>query len=92
MVRQVEDELSRKTFLYIKNFAEEIRKQQKQGVQPSLNLGDLKKLQIPLPTLESQRKIVEKLDRQMQALEGVRFLKEEAQKRIEEILAGVWKE
>jgi len=35
---------------------------------------------------------VEKLDRQMQALEGVRFLKEEAQKRIEEILAGVWKE
>jgi len=79
-------------YWYLKNFAEEIRKQQKQGVQPSLNLGDLKKLQIPLPTLESQRKIVEKLDRQMQALEGVRFLKEEAQKRIEEILAGVWKE
>jgi len=33
---------------------------------------------------------VEKLDKQMQALEGVRLLKSEAEKRIEEILAGVW--
>jgi restriction endonuclease S subunit len=48
------------------------------------------KLVISFPPLEIQHQIVEKLDRQMQALEGVRLLKSEAEKRIEEILAGVW--
>lgn len=33
---------------------------------------------------------VEKVDKQMQALEGVRLLRSEAEKRIEEILAEVW--
>ena len=49
----------------------------------------------PVPFLgeiETQLQIVEKLDKQMQALEGVRLLKSDAQKRIEEILAGVWGE
>mgnify|MGYP001580846743 CR=1 FL=1 len=50
------------------------------------------KLIVSLPPLETQRQIVEKLDRQMQALDGVRLLKDEAQKRIEEILAQVWGE
>ncbi len=43
-----------------------------------------------LGNLEAQHQIIEKLEKQMQALEGVRLLKIEAQKRIEEILAGVW--
>jgi len=55
-------------------------------------LDDIKKLKIPIPSLETQRQIVEKLDRQMQALDGVRLLKSEAQKRIEDILTGVWGE
>lgn len=42
--------------------------------------------------IETQRQIVESLDRQMQALEGVRLLKSEAKKRIEEILERVWDE
>lgn len=53
----------------------------------------MKEFLVPyLGEIETQRQIVEKLDRQMQALEGVRLLKSEAQKRIEEILAGVWGE
>jgi type I restriction-modification system DNA methylase subunit/restriction endonuclease S subunit len=60
--------------------------------QVELGVGNLESIKIPLPPLETQRQIVEKLDKQMQALEGVRLLKEEAQKRIEEILAGVWGE
>ena len=51
---------------------------------------DIFSIKIPLPPLETQRQIVEKLDKQMQALEGVRLLKSEAEKRIKEILAGVW--
>lgn len=53
----------------------------------------MKEFLVPyLGELETQRQIVEKLDRQMQALEGVRLLKEEAGKRIEEILEQVWGE
>ena len=57
-----------------------------------INQDQLAQIKIPLPPLETQRQIVEKLDKQMQALEGVRLLKSEARKRIEEILAGVWGE
>lgn len=60
------------------------------GGQPNISQDIIKKYQIPIPPLETQRQIVEKLDRQMQALDGVRLLKAEAEKRIEEILAGVW--
>jgi type I restriction enzyme S subunit len=60
--------------------------------QVELGVGNLEEIKIPLPPIEIQRQIVEKLDKQMQALEGVRLLKAEAEKRIEEILAGVWGE
>ncbi len=59
---------------------------------PKINQDQLSQIKIPLPPLETQRQIVEKLDLQMQALEGVRLLKSEAEKRIEEILAEVWGE
>ena len=51
---------------------------------------DLKNIFFLIPTLKTQHQIVEKLDQQMQALGGVQLLKSEAQKRIEEIIAGVW--
>lgn len=60
--------------------------------QVELGIGNLKNIKIPLPPLKTQRKIVEKLDKQMEALKGVQLLKKEAQKRIEEILAEVWGE
>lgn len=59
---------------------------------PKINQDQLAQIKIPLPPIETQRQIVEKLDKQMRALESVRLLKSEAEKRIEEILAGVWGE
>ena len=59
---------------------------------PQALLEILRLISIPHLSLETQRQIVEKLDRQIQAMEGVRLLKSEAQKRIEEILAEVWGE
>lgn len=49
----------------------------------------------PVPFIEdlkTQREIIKKFDCQMQAFEGVRLFKSEAEKRIDEILAGVWGE
>lgn len=60
--------------------------------QVELGVGNLENIKIPLPSLEVQRQIVKKLDRQMQALEGVQLLKAEAEKRIKEILTEVWGE
>ncbi len=52
----------------------------------------LREFKWPIPPLTTQRQIVEKLDRQMQALDGVRLLKVESEKQIELILKQVWGE
>jgi type I restriction-modification system DNA methylase subunit/restriction endonuclease S subunit len=62
----------------------------KHGGVGNLHLDEIREVEIPLPILEVQRQIVEKLDRQMQALEGVQLLKAEAEKKINEILEEVW--
>lgn len=46
----------------------------------------------PLPPLEVQKQIVEELDKEMEALEKVKLLKQKAKKRIEKILEEVWGE
>lgn len=46
----------------------------------------------PLPPLPIQQEIVAKLDKEMEALESVRLLRQEAEKRIENIIAEVWGE
>ncbi len=55
-----------------------------------VEVEDILNIQIPLPPLETQQKIVEELDKEMEALEKVKLLKEKAEKRIEEILNEVW--
>lgn len=57
-----------------------------------IGLEILHSILIPHLSLKIQHQIVEKLDKQMQALEGVRLLKSEAEKRIEEILSELWVE
>lgn len=78
---------------YLRSIYDDIRGQDYSGGGvPHLNLEIVKSIQVPNFPLETQRQIVEKLDKQMQALKGVRLLKDEAVKRIEAILTGVWGE
>ncbi len=60
------------------------------GAMPGVNRNDIYAEKISIPPIEVQHQIVEKLDQQIGALEGVRLLKSGAQKRIEEILKEVW--
>lgn len=89
-----EDRVKKTYFFYflqnkkIQDFV--ISNSQRSAGQSGVNTDLLNTYQIYLPSLNVQQKIVEKLDRQMQVLESVRLLKSEAEKRIEEILAGVW--
>ncbi|MFA5340938.1 MAG: N-6 DNA methylase [Clostridia bacterium] len=53
----------------------------------------MKGFKIPfMGDIKTQTEIVEELDKQIQALEAVRFLKSEAEKRTNETLAGIWGE
>lgn len=65
---------------------------QRSAGQSGVNTDLLNSYQLFLPPIKTQGEIVKKLDKQMQALEGVRLLKFEAEKRIEEILEKVWGE
>lgn len=55
-----------------------------------MNLGDLRNLSIPKPSIEIQRIIVDELESQMVVINGISILKTEAQKKINQILADVW--
>ena len=56
----------------------------------NISATDFKKVQIPFPKLEIQRKILAEIDIKMKILEGLQKMKIEAQKKIEKILADVW--
>lgn len=60
------------------------------GTQPQFNANKISNLKIPLPDIETQRRIVTELDKQMQILEGLHMMKTDAQKKINQILADVW--
>lgn len=72
----------------IQNFV--IQNSQRSAGQSGVNTDLLNSYQIALPPLDVQRKIVQQLDKEMEALEKVKLLKEKAEKRIEEILEEVW--
>jgi len=46
----------------------------------------------PLPPLPIQQEVVAKFDKEMEALEGVRLLRQEAERRIEKMIVEVWGE
>ncbi|MCL4385484.1 MAG: N-6 DNA methylase [Actinobacteria bacterium] len=62
------------------------------GTQPQFNANKIIKIKIPIPPLEIQKQIIEELDKEMGVLEKVKFLKQKAEKRIEEILEKAWGE
>jgi len=59
---------------------------------PGLNRNDVYQISVNIPSLEIQKQIVVQLDKEMEALEKVKLLKEKAERRIEEILKEVWGE
>jgi len=62
------------------------------GGQANINAEQVIATTIDYFPLPVQQEIVVKLDKEMQALEGVRLLRQEAERRIEKIIAEVWGE
>lgn len=61
-------------------------------IETGINRQDVYKQKIPIPNIEKQQEIIAKLDREMEALEGVWLLRQEAEKRIEQIITETWGE
>ncbi len=62
------------------------------GTQPQFNANKIVEVKIPLPRLETQKEIIEKLDNQMRSVSNVQLLKIEAEKEIFTTLAKLWSE
>jgi type I restriction enzyme M protein len=72
----------------IQNFV--IDSSQRTAGQSGVNLDHLYTFQVFLPNKNEQQKIVDELNLKMQVLEGLRKMKMEAQKKINQMLADVW--
>jgi len=78
--------------LYYVLKASNLQELQTGGAMPGINRQDVYKQKIPIPHIEKQQEIVTSLDKEMEALEGVRLLRQAAERRIEKIIAEVWGE
>lgn len=62
------------------------------GARDNINLEQVSKLEIPLPSIEIQEQILVRLDKEIESLEKVNKLKKQAEERINKILDEVWSE
>lgn len=60
------------------------------ATMPKLNQANLNKISIPLPDAIALKEIVIELDAKMDVLNGLRKMKTEAEKKINQIIADVW--
>ncbi len=67
-----------------------IKRTKKDGGVGNLHLTEIRQSRIPLPDLNIQREIVEKIGKDLSVLKSLSNLKTEAQKKINQILADVW--
>jgi hypothetical protein len=67
-----------------------LQKLQSGGAMPGINRNDAYKEKFLLPDIDTQNEIVSQLDAQMQIVEGLRNMKNAAQKKINQMLAEVW--
>ena len=67
-----------------------IKRTKKDGGVGNLHLTEIRQSQIPLPNLNEQRVIVEKISKDLSVLKSLSNLKSEAQKKINQLLAVVW--
>lgn len=74
------------------NLQRQIDNLQSGSSRQGLNFEQIRKLKIPIFSLETQKKIVAKLNKEIKTLEKIRELKKQAEERINKILKEVWRE
>lgn len=77
-------------YLYLILKTKNLNQFKKQSAQPVINQDVVKLQRIPLPKIQEQQNVVDNLFEQFKILDGLRSIKTEAQKNINQILAEVW--
>ncbi len=77
-------------YLYLILKTKNLNQFKKQSAQPVINQDVVKSQRIPLPKIELQQKLVDELFEQYKILDGLRTIKTEAQKIVNQILSDVW--
>jgi type I restriction enzyme M protein len=84
-----ENEIDKRFLYYIlKNL--NLQKLQNGGAMPGINRNDVYKEKFYLPDIETQRQIATKLDMQMEVLNSLQKMKEQAEQRIKKIQKDMW--
>jgi restriction endonuclease S subunit len=91
IVLDQEKALPKYVWYFLMSIYEKIRGQDYSGGGvPHLNLTIVKQIRVPLPDLAIQEQIVNELEEKINIIQGLRKMKAEAQKKINQILADVW--
>lgn len=77
-------------YLYLILKTKNLNQFKKQSAQPVINQDVVKSQRIPLPEINEQQNVVDDFFEQFKVLDGLRSIKTEAQKKINQILADVW--
>ena len=62
------------------------------AAQPNLAAGNLKKFQVPLPSIKLQQELVKEMDAELNNLESVKSLIESYERRTQAVIAKLWSE
>jgi restriction endonuclease S subunit len=77
-------------FFYLMSIRDEMIQKQKEGAQPSLNLGDLRRLRIPWADLETQAVIAQKCASGMQTISALSALAAQEQEDTSLLVNSIW--
>jgi type I restriction enzyme M protein len=73
-----------------KTFVEYVEEKSKSLMQPNLSINDLKKYRIPIPSIEIQTSIIEKIETENQIIEGNKQLIEIYTQKIQNRINKIW--
>lgn len=86
-----EEVVPKYVFYFLRAIYEEIRSQDYSGGGvPHLNLGIIADIRVPIPAREEQEAVVSRLDRDMETLDGLRRMSEEAKAISGDLLNRIW--
>lgn len=79
-------------FLLSSKGQNELKKKSRKMAQTNINAQEIKSIKIPVPPLDVQKEIVARVEERQKVLEGLRKVREEAERTMQNIINGLFKD